>query len=223
MARSGRSGDSLIRFQGDSMTVYGKGEGLAAVPVTAMAEGATEPFGWELRWCARFDRDNSSLLARPGGARPCTRCTSTPRRVWRRPTPASPHRRTHFTLLPGPSMPELDMAWVFEDARLLWMTAARMLRVSRADLDAVAEGGSRPSSPAVRRGGWDAGSSEFALGVTRLPGKAGAASSTLPPTAVCWRSIRAVDDQSARPPVLIERVATAGRSRLAPGVDPRRG
>src|ERR1019366_403217 len=32
-------GDSLIRFQGDSMAVFGKGQGLAAVPVTAMAEG----------------------------------------------------------------------------------------------------------------------------------------------------------------------------------------
>jgi len=63
------SGDSLIRFQGESVAIYGKAQGLAAVPVTAMAEGLDGAI-WvgTARGVQRFGEGQfGPVLARPGG------------------------------------------------------------------------------------------------------------------------------------------------------------
>ena len=62
------SGDSLIRFQGDSVAVFGKGQGLAAVPVTAMDEGVEGAIwvGTALGVQRLEDRHFGPVLARPG-------------------------------------------------------------------------------------------------------------------------------------------------------------
>ena len=167
-------GDSLIRFQGDSMAVFGKGQGLAAVPVTAMAEAADGAL-WvgTARGVQRFgDGQFGPVLARPGGRQTVySMHVDAAGRVWAQ-TNSGLNRidGTHFTAFtPAQGMPELDMAWVFEDDKeYLWMAGRDgMLRVSRADLDAVAEGRKRAVEPR-RFGAADGirGSSELALGTS---------------------------------------------------------
>ena len=168
------SGDSLIRFQGDSMAVFGKGQGLAAVPVTAMDEGADGAVwvGTALGVQRFGDGQFGPVLARSGGRQTVySMHADAAGRVWAQ-TNSGLNRidGTHFmAFTPAQGMPELDMAWVFEDAEgYLWMAGRDgLLRVSRADLDAVAEGRKRAVEPR-RFGAADGmrGSSEFALGTS---------------------------------------------------------
>jgi signal transduction histidine kinase/CheY-like chemotaxis protein/ligand-binding sensor domain-containing protein len=168
------SGNSLIGFQGDSMAVFGKPQGLAGTPVTAMAEGldGTLWVGTALG-VQRFDGGRfGPVLARPGGRQTVySMHADAAGRVWAQ-TNAGLNRidGTHFTAFtPAQGMPDLEMAWVFEDGQGYFWMAGRdgMMRVSRADLDAVAEGRKRAVEP-QRFGVADGmrGSSEFALGMS---------------------------------------------------------
>jgi signal transduction histidine kinase/ligand-binding sensor domain-containing protein/DNA-binding response OmpR family regulator len=168
------SGDSLIRFQGDSMAVFGKEQGLASVPVTAMAEDAGGAV-WvgTARGVQRLDHGQfGPVLARPGKRQTVyTMHADAAGSLWAM-TNSGLNRiaGTHLTAFtPAQGMPDLDLAWIFEDdAGYFWMAGRDgMLRVSRADLDAVAEGRKRAVQP--RRFGvadWMRGSSEFALGMS---------------------------------------------------------
>ena len=166
------SGDSLIGFQGDSMVVFGKPQGLASVPVTAMAEG-TDGAIWvgTALGVQRLDGGKfGPVLARPGGRQTVTGIyVDHAGHVWAA-TSAGLNRiaGTHFTpYTPAEGMPDSDMGWFLEDDDgFFWMVGRDgMLRVSRADLDAVAEGRQRAVQP-QRFGVADGmrGSSEFAVG-----------------------------------------------------------
>ncbi|MGA2502243.1 MAG: two-component regulator propeller domain-containing protein, partial [Tepidisphaeraceae bacterium] len=141
------SGDSLIRFQGDSMAVFGESQGLASMVVTAMAEGADGAIWVGTRLgVQRFDGGQfGPVLARPGGRQTVlSMYADHAGHLWAQ-TYSGLNRiaGTHFTAFtPAQGMPELDMAWIFEDDKGYFWIAGRggMLRVSRADLDAVAEG-----------------------------------------------------------------------------------
>jgi signal transduction histidine kinase/ligand-binding sensor domain-containing protein len=166
------SGDSLIRFRGDSMAVFGKGEGLAAVPVTAIAEGVDGALwvGTALGVQRLGDGQFGPVLARSGGRQTVYAIhVDAAGRVWAQ-TNSGLNRidGTHFTAFTAAQgMPDLDMAWIFEDDQGYFRMVGRdgILRVSRADLDAVAEGRQRAVTPR-RFGVADGmrGSSEFALG-----------------------------------------------------------
>ena len=144
------SGDSLIRFQGDSMAVFGMAQGLAAVPLMAMAEGADRTI-WmgTARGVQRFDDGHfGPVLARPGPRQTVLSMhADAAGRLWAQ-TYSGLNRidGTHLTAFtPAQGMPELDMAWIFEDDKGYFWIVGRdgILRVSRADLDAVAEGRKR--------------------------------------------------------------------------------
>jgi signal transduction histidine kinase/ligand-binding sensor domain-containing protein/ActR/RegA family two-component response regulator len=163
------TGDSLIRFQGDSMAVFGKPQGLAYVPVRAMAEGADGAIwvGTALG-VQRLDRGRfGPVLARSGGNQTVhSMLADDAGHLWAQ-TYSGLNRidGTHVTAFtPAQGMPELDMAWIFEDGHGYFWIAGRdgMLRVSRAELDAVAEGRKR-SVETQRFGAADGmrGSSEF--------------------------------------------------------------
>jgi signal transduction histidine kinase/CheY-like chemotaxis protein/ligand-binding sensor domain-containing protein len=144
------SGDSLIRFQGDSMAVFGTAEGLAAVPVTAMDEGAGGAVwvGTALGVQRLDDGQFGPVLARPGGRQTVYAMhTDDAGHLWVL-TMSGLNRiaGTHLTpFTPAEGVPDLDMGWIFEDDDGHFWMAGRdgMLRVSRADLDAVAEGRKR--------------------------------------------------------------------------------
>ena len=220
------SGDSLIRFQGGSMAVFGQPQGLAAVPVTAMAEG-----GDGALWVGtalgvqRFEGGQfGPVQARRGGRQTVYAIdVDAAGRVWAQ-TNSGLNRidGTHFTAFTtAQGMPDLDMAWIFEDDKGYFWMAGRdgMLRVAQADLDAVAEGRQRAVKPR-RFGVADGmrGGSEFALGTT--------------PTAWQGRDHKLyfatygglLEIDPARlmttrpgPPVLIERVTDDGRKPVAAG------
>jgi signal transduction histidine kinase/CheY-like chemotaxis protein/ligand-binding sensor domain-containing protein len=148
------SGDSLIRFQGDSMAVFGESQGLASMAVTAMAEGADGAI-WvgTVLGVQRFDGGRfGPVLARPGGRQTVlSMYADNAGRLWAQ-TYSGLNRiaGTHFTAFtPAQGMPELDMAWIFEDDKGCFWIAGRdgMLRVARADLDGVAEGRKRAVEP----------------------------------------------------------------------------
>ena len=166
------SADSLIGIQGDSTAVFGKAQGLAAVPVTAMAEGVDGSL-----WVG------TALGAQrlDGGQFGPVRARSGPRQsvhdmrvdaagcVWVL-TAAGLNRIAgkHFTAFtPAQGMPDLDMGWILEDdGGYFWMAGRDgLLRVSRADLNAVAEG-RKPAVEPQRFGVADGmrTSSEFSLG-----------------------------------------------------------
>jgi signal transduction histidine kinase/CheY-like chemotaxis protein/ligand-binding sensor domain-containing protein len=144
------SGDSLIRFQGDSMVVYGTQQGLAAVPVTAMAEGADGAVwvGTALG-VQRFDgRRFGPVLARPGKRQTVVSMHGDAAGSLWAVTNSGLNRiaGTHLTAFTrAQGMQESDITCVLEDDDgYLWIAARDgMLRVSRADLDAVAEGRKR--------------------------------------------------------------------------------
>jgi len=221
------SGDSLIRFRGDSVAVFGTAQGLAAVPVTAMAEGA----GGAL-WVGtalgvqQFDRGRfGPVLARPGGRQTVySMHTDTAGHVWAQTNSglnriAGTHL-TAFTAAEG--MPDLDMAWIFEDdAGCFWLAGRDgMLRVPRADLDAVADGRRRSVEPR-RFGVADGmrGSSEFALGTSPTAWKT-------VDNRLCFATYGGLMEidlaqltvNRPAPPVLIERVTGDGRTLLAGGM-----
>ena len=168
------SGDSLIRFQGDSMAVFGRGQGLAAVPVTALDEGVDGAIwvGTALGVQRFEDGQFGPVLARSQGRQTVYAMhVDAAGRVWAQ-TNSGLNRidGTHFTAFtPAQGMPDLDMAWVFEDAEgYLWMVGRDgLMRVPRADLDAVADGRKRAVEPR-RFGAADGmrGGSEFALGTS---------------------------------------------------------
>ena len=166
------SGDSLIRFQGESMAVFGKGQGLAAVPVTAMAEGSDGAIwvGTALG-VQRFDGGQfGPVLARPG-PRQLVLCMQADEagHVWAL-TLSGLNRiaGTHFTAFSqSQGVPELGGCMVRDDDGYMWMVGRGMLRVPQADLDAVAEGRKRAVVPEAfgKAAGMRVGS-EFAFGVT---------------------------------------------------------
>jgi signal transduction histidine kinase/CheY-like chemotaxis protein/ligand-binding sensor domain-containing protein len=167
------SGDSLIRFQGDSMAVFGKPQGLASVPVTAMDEGADGAIwvGTALG-VQRFDHGQfGGVLARPGGRQTVFSVhADAAGHLW--VLTMSGFNRiagTHFTAFTqSQGMPETGLGWIVEDdAGYFWIANRGLLRVSRADLDAVADGRKRAVEPRSFgvADGMRAGS-EFAFGVT---------------------------------------------------------
>jgi len=168
------SGDSLMRFQGGSMVVFGETQGLAGPPVSAMAEGPDGSL-WvgTAQGVQRFQGGRfGAVLARPGGRQNVySMHIDAAGRVWAQ-TNSGLNRidGTHFTAFTrAQGMPDLEMAWVFEDGQgYLWMAGRDgMLRVPRADLDAVAAGRKRAVEP-QKFGVADGmrGSSEFALGIS---------------------------------------------------------
>jgi streptogramin lyase len=101
---------------------------------------------------------------------------------------------THFTpFTQAQGMPESDLTWILEDDDgYLWIAGRDgMLRVSRADLDAVAEGRQRAVEPR-RFGVADGmrGTSDFSFGSSPSAWKGRDNKLYLPPTAACWRSTR---------------------------------
>jgi signal transduction histidine kinase/ligand-binding sensor domain-containing protein/DNA-binding response OmpR family regulator len=168
------SGDSLIRFQGDSATVFGSAQGLASVPVMAMAEG---PDGavWvgATLGVQRFDHGQfGPVLARPGD-RQTVSClhVDAAGHVWAL-TMSGLNRidGTHLTpFTQAQGMPESDMTWLLEDDDGYFWIAGRngLLRVSRAELDAAAEGRGRSVQPqAIGAADGMRGTSEFSFGST---------------------------------------------------------
>jgi signal transduction histidine kinase/CheY-like chemotaxis protein len=124
---------------------------------------------------------------------------------------------THFTpFTPAQGMPDLDMAWIFEgDDGYFWIAGRDgLMRVSRADLDAVAEGRKRAVEP-QRFGVADGmrGSSEFAF--TAAPAAWQGQGNKL--YFATYGGLLAIDParltvSRPAPPVLIERV-TDGRQK----------
>jgi signal transduction histidine kinase/ligand-binding sensor domain-containing protein/DNA-binding response OmpR family regulator len=219
------SGDSLIRFQGDSMAVYGQAEGLA-VPVTAMDEGADGAVwvGTALG-VQRLDHGRfGPVLARPGGRQTVYAMQADGGgHVWAL-TMSGLNRiaGTHLTpFTPAQGMPDLDMAWVFEDHKGYFWMAGRdgLLRVARADLDAVAEG--RKAAVETRRFGAAngmLGSGEFSFGVT--PSAWQGRGNTL--YFATYSGVMEIDLarlMTARPapPVLIERVTDGRQNPVSAG------
>jgi len=167
------SGDSLIRFQGDSVAVFGKKEGLAAVPVTAMDEGADGAIwvGTSLGVQRFEDGQFGPVLARPGGRQTVLSMhADAAGHLWAL-TMSGLNRiaGTHLTpFTQSQGMPETGLGWIVEDdAGYFWIASREMLRVARADLDAVAEGRTRAVEPRSFgvADGMRAGS-EFSFGVT---------------------------------------------------------
>jgi signal transduction histidine kinase/ligand-binding sensor domain-containing protein/DNA-binding response OmpR family regulator len=220
------SGDSLIRFQGDSTAVFGKPQGLAAVPVYAMAEGADGAVwvGTALG-VQRFDGGRfGPLLARPG-ERQTVSClhADAAGHVWA--LTASGLNRIdgrHLTpYTPAEGMPDSGMTWVLEDDGGCFWIAGRngLLRVSRADLDGVAEGRRRAVEPqAIGVADGMRGTSEFSFGTSPAAWKS-------PDNKLYFATYGGLlEIDPARlatsrraPPVLIERVTGDGQTRLAAG------
>jgi signal transduction histidine kinase/ligand-binding sensor domain-containing protein/DNA-binding response OmpR family regulator len=167
------SGDSLIRFQGDSMVAFGKGQGLAAVPVTAMAEGVDGAVwvGTALG-VQRLDGGQfGPVLTRPGPRQMVLNMHADKAGHLWVVTVAGLNRIAGTQLTPftqSQGMPESGLASIVEDDDShFWFPGRDMLRVSRADLDAVAEGRKRAVEPEKfgKAAGMRVGS-EFAFGVT---------------------------------------------------------
>jgi signal transduction histidine kinase/ligand-binding sensor domain-containing protein/DNA-binding response OmpR family regulator len=168
------SADSLVRFQGDSTTVFGKAEGLASVPVMALAEGIDGAIwvGTTLG-VQRLDHGQfGPVLARPKG-RQSVSCIhiDAAGHVWAL-TSSGLNRidGAHFTAYSAAEgLPEHEMTWALEDDDGYFWIAYRdlLLRVSRADLDAVAEGRERSVQPQMI-GAADGmrGTSEFSFTMT---------------------------------------------------------
>jgi signal transduction histidine kinase/CheY-like chemotaxis protein/ligand-binding sensor domain-containing protein len=214
------SGDSLIRFQGDSMAVFGMGQGLASVPVTAMDEGLDGAIwvGTALG-VQRLDGGQfGPVLARPGGRQTVVSMHADDAgHLWAL-TMSGLNRiaGTHLTpFTQSQGMPENGLGWMMEDdAGYFWIASRGLLRVSRADLDAVAEGRQRAVEP--RRFGAADGmraGSEFAFGVTPAAWK-GLGNKLYFATYGGMAEIDVARLIAARPPppVLIERV-TDGRQK----------
>jgi signal transduction histidine kinase/ligand-binding sensor domain-containing protein/CheY-like chemotaxis protein len=167
------SGDSLIRFQGDSVAVFGKGQGLASVPVTAMDEGVEGAIwvGTAMGVQRLEDGQFGPVLARPGPRQTVLSMhADAAGHLWVL-TMSGLNRiaGTHLTpFTQSQGMPETGLGWIVEDdAGYFWIASGGLLRVARADLDAVAEGRKRAVEPRSFgvADGMRAGS-EFSFGVT---------------------------------------------------------
>jgi signal transduction histidine kinase/CheY-like chemotaxis protein/streptogramin lyase len=220
------SGDSLIHFQGDSLTAYGKPQGLAAVPVTAMTEGVDGTL-WvgTASGVQRFDGKRfGPVLARPGKRQTVYSMHADARgRVWAQ-TSSGLNRidGSHFTAFtPAQGIPDLDLAWVFEDGDgYLWLAGRDgMLRVLRADLDAVAEGRRRAVEPrrfGVAHGMRGSGEFSFGTSPTAWQGRDNKLYFATYGGLLELDPARLIAHRPA-PPVLIERVTGGGRHPVAAG------
>jgi signal transduction histidine kinase/ligand-binding sensor domain-containing protein/DNA-binding response OmpR family regulator len=220
------TGDSLIRFRDGAAQAFGKPQGLASAPVYAMAEGSGGTL-WvgTAAGVQNFDGVRfGPALARPGERRTvsCLHSDAAGRLWVLTSSGLSRIDGTHLTpYTRAEGMPEAGMTWMLEDDGGYFWIAGRngLLRVSRADLDAVAEGRRRtvaPQSIGVADG--MRGASEFSFG-------------SMP---AAWKSrndklyfatygglleidpARIVAPRRA-PPVLIERVIGDRQTPLAPG------
>jgi signal transduction histidine kinase/ligand-binding sensor domain-containing protein/DNA-binding response OmpR family regulator len=219
------SGDSLIRFEGASMVVFGKGQGLAAVPVTAMAEGADGAIwvGTALG-VQRLDGGQfGPVLTRPGPRQMVLNMHADQAGHLWVVTVAGLNRiaGTQFTpYTPSQGMPESGLAAIVEDDDgNFWFPGREMLRVSRADLDAVADGRKRAVNPETfgRAAGMRIGS-EFAFGATPAVWK-GRGNKLYFATygGMVEIDVARVTVNRRPPPVLIERVTDGRQNRVGAG------
>jgi signal transduction histidine kinase/ligand-binding sensor domain-containing protein/DNA-binding response OmpR family regulator len=218
--------DSLVRIRGDSTAVFGTPQGLASTPVFAMAEGAGGAVwvGTALG-VQRFDgRRFGPVLARPKGRPNVSHLyADAAGRVW--VVTASGLNRidgTHFTpFTPAQGIPESDMTWLLEDDHGYFWIAGRngLLRVLRADLDAVAEGRKRAVRPQpIGVADGMRGTSEFSFGTQPTAWK-GRDNKLYFATYGGLLEIDPARLATSRraPPVLIERVTADGQTPLAAG------
>ena len=218
--------ETLIRIQGDSTKVFGKAEGLVPSAVEAMAEDAGGAIWVGMApGVQRFDGQRFGPLLTLPGARPAVRSLWADKggKVW--VVTYSGLIRidgTHITLFtPAQGIPESDVGQILEDdAGYFWITyTASILRVSRADLDAVAEGRRRTVTP-ERFGAADGlrGSTEYASGSTPVAWK-GRNNKLYFATYSGLLEIDPARLTVARPvpPVLIERVTGDRETPLAAG------
>ncbi len=225
------TGDGVVRIQGDTATVFGTAQGLAGLPVTAMtAGGAGTLWVGTSRGAQSLDSGRfGPVLARPGGRQSVTCLLSSGGRVWAI-TPSGLNRvdgtrLTPFT--PAQGLPTTNMAWMTEDSSgYLWIAGRDgLLRVSRADLDAVADGRLGSVEP-LKIGPADGmrGTSEFSAGTVPAvwKGRRGTLYFATYGGLLEFDPSRLAKIRGA-PPVLIERVTGDGRTALAPGTWVRAG
>jgi len=224
--------ETLVRIQGDSAKVFGKEEGLVPSAVTAMAESPDGAI-----WVGmgpgieRFDGERFAPVLTLPGARPAVRglWADNAGKVW--VVTYSGLIRidgTHMTrCTPAQGMPDSDLGSILEDdAGYFWITyTASLLRVSRADLDAVAEGRRRTVTPELF-GPADGlrGSTEYASGSVPVAWK-GLGNKLYFATYSGLLEVDPVHLTINRPaaPVLIERVTGDRETPLAPGGSIRAG
>jgi signal transduction histidine kinase/CheY-like chemotaxis protein/ligand-binding sensor domain-containing protein len=219
------SADSLIGFQGDSMTVFGKAQGLAAVPVTAMAEGPDGAI-WVGTALGVQQLDHGQfgpVLARPGPRQTVLSLYADGAgHLWALTMSGlnriAGGRLTPFTRAEG--MPETDTGWIAEDGHgYIWIATRGILRVPRADLDAVAEGRKRAVEPQKFgvADGMRAGS-EFAFGVTPSAWKVGGDKFYLGTySGLMEIDLARLALKRNPPPVIVERVTDGRQKPLAAG------
>jgi signal transduction histidine kinase/CheY-like chemotaxis protein/ligand-binding sensor domain-containing protein len=220
------SGDSVIRFRGDAVTVFGKQNGLTAVPATAITEG---PDGtvWvgTSQGVQRLDGERfGPLLARPGGRRQNVYNLHTDRdgHLWAL-TSIGLNRidGTHLTAYTRDQGLGEDMGWSLleDDQGYFWIAGGEMQRVSRAELDAVAEGRIAAAHPEhfTMSDGMRAGS-EFTSGGSPSFWK-GSENKLYFATygGMMEIDVARITGNRAAPPVLIERVVDERRKLLASG------
>ena len=220
------AGDSLIRIEGTSTTAFGKPQGLAALPVTAMAEDADGVL-WvgSVLGTQRFDGHAfGPPLARPGGRQNVSSLYGDiDGHMWAVTNSGlnliDGTRFTAFTQAQG--MPERDLSKLLEDDEgYFWMTYRNgMLRIPRADLEALA-GGRRRSVAPQPIGAADGmrGSSEYSF--TMAPAAWKGRDNKL--YFATYNGLLEIDPARLAaglrsPPVLIERVTGGGRQPVADG------
>jgi signal transduction histidine kinase/CheY-like chemotaxis protein/ligand-binding sensor domain-containing protein len=220
------AGDSVVRIEGDAAAAFGKPQGLASLPATALTESAdgTIWVGTALG-VQRFDgRQFGPVLARPTGRQSVTALYGDAAgRVWAVTVSGlSRIDGTHLTAFtPAQGILESDMRWILEDdGGYFWIPGRNgLLRVSRAELDAVAEGRKR-SLEVEPFGVADGmrGSSDFSLGITPTAWK-GRDNKLYFAT---YGGLLEIDPARLTvgrraPPVLIERVTGERQAAVAPG------
>jgi len=206
------------------MAVFGKGQGLASVPVTAMAEGADGAIwvGTALG-VQRLDGGQfGPVLARPGGRQTVLSMHADNAGSLWAITDSGLNRiaGTHLTpYTQSEGMPEAGGCILEDGDGYFWIASRGLLRVSRADLDAVAEGRKRAVEPEMfgKGGGMRVGS-EFAFGVTPAAWK-GRGNKLYFAT---YGGMMEIDLARLRvkrspPPVLIERVTDGGQKPVGAG------
>jgi signal transduction histidine kinase/CheY-like chemotaxis protein len=169
------TGDSLVRIRGDLATAFGTAQGLAAMPVTAVAEGLDGAvWAGTAAGVQKLDDGRFGPAVRFATPQPVVALRADAAgRLWvltsfglNRMDGA--HLR-HFTRAEG--MPESETRGLLEDADgCFWIIYREgMLRVSRAELDAIADGRRRAVEPrTIGPADGMRASSEFSE--ARLPG-----------------------------------------------------
>ena len=220
------SGDSFIRFQGDSATAFGKAEGLASTQVTAMAEGADGAI-WvgTAMGVQRLDGGKfGPLFARRTGRQSVGSIhVDSAGRIWVM-TNCGLNRIDGTRFMPytaAQGMPETEMTSVLEDDEgYFWITYRDvLLRVARADLDAVAEGRKRTVEPRpIGAADGMRGSAEYSFSMSPAEWK-GRDNKLYYATyggLLEIDPVRLAADRRA-PPVLIERVTDDRQKPVTPG------